>query len=672
MTTTAAAPERASKPVNRVTYPISPDYVKSWDATRAIAELISNALDEDAAPTVEWADGVLTIEDAGPGIPEYGLILGRSEKTAKQRGQFGEGKKISALVLARTRAIGRIRFETVGYALEPKIVKENLLGNGGAKHEMLAYDIFECGRTRGTKITIECKQETAQKAINRFLPLIEPGYQEPASPGRVLIDPVQKGNVYVGGVFVQHNKEFSFGYDLPLSDAKTLQNRDRTVIEGRELHRLIHQVLESCTDVNVLEVLVRRVLDGTLKDAERAFPWQPTPAYRKAMKQVAGRVIGDGKMVAYKTWRTEAKALLSLQHAQKYEVMEPKVDAHIFETVMKLMGVPSVEQVYKEPRRQPREITTWAKPSELTPEQTATLDRAVQAVRALYGANAVGPVKIYHETRFEGADDEIACGGFYQPSGKGLIAIQIANLDSFADTLQVMVHEAAHRLRHRAGHYDYDDYSRGFEEQLETMATKALLRLIEVGGLPSADETNTVVAKQASTPGKQMQALVRDRMKVCGFASWKELRDEAGIGETAMKSIRGSASADPRRRRDSAPRPCDVDAVCRLLGIDTAACWLALFSETIGVQSRNKSGALYGYGTNNPKGRPAQMLEMIALLRASDPELADELMKQVTGEVETELDGEGHYRWQRVLTGDEEWLGPYRKLVERETARLGN
>ncbi|TMM27587.1 MAG: hypothetical protein E6F99_30910, partial [Actinobacteria bacterium] len=114
--------------VDTLAYPISPDYVKSWTPVRALCELIANALDEDRDATVAWADGALTIADDGPGIPEEGLILGYSTKTGQQIGQFGEGKKLACLVLARSPEIGAVQCETVGYGFTPAVQRRRLLG----------------------------------------------------------------------------------------------------------------------------------------------------------------------------------------------------------------------------------------------------------------------------------------------------------------------------------------------------------------------------------------------------------------------------------------------------------------------------------------------------------------------------------------------------------------
>lgn len=220
---------------NTLAYPISPDYVKSWTPVRALCELIANALDEDPAARVSWADGVLTIADDGPGIPEEGLVLGHSTKTADQIGQFGEGKKLAALVLARSPEVGQVHCETVGYGFTPSVERRHLLGGlvpsrSAQGAELLVYHLYRTGRSKGTVFTVECSRELADEAIGRFRALAEPGYQPPAAPGQCVLDGTP-GRVWIGGVLVTVMPGLLASYDLPL-DAKGLQNRDRTVIEA--------------------------------------------------------------------------------------------------------------------------------------------------------------------------------------------------------------------------------------------------------------------------------------------------------------------------------------------------------------------------------------------------------------------------------------------------------
>jgi hypothetical protein len=117
-----------------------------------LCELIANALDEDPQARIGWADGVLTIADDGPGIPEEGLILGNSSKTAAQIGQFGEGKKLATLILARSPQVGAVRCETVGYGFTPTVQARRLLGGlipsrSEQGTQVLVYQLFRTDRS---------------------------------------------------------------------------------------------------------------------------------------------------------------------------------------------------------------------------------------------------------------------------------------------------------------------------------------------------------------------------------------------------------------------------------------------------------------------------------------------------------------------------------------------
>src|SRR4051812_42779384 len=190
--TDTAADSSSDSTAGILTYPISPDYVQSWTPVRALCELIANALDEDPATTVRWADGVLTIADDGPGIPEEGMILGHSTKTMRQIGQFGEGKKLACLVLARSSEIGAVRCETVGYGFTPTVERRRLLEGlipslSGQGAEVLVYHLRANDRTHGTAFTVACAHELAEEAIGRFRALSEPGYHPPTNPGTCVL-----------------------------------------------------------------------------------------------------------------------------------------------------------------------------------------------------------------------------------------------------------------------------------------------------------------------------------------------------------------------------------------------------------------------------------------------------------------------------------------------------
>ncbi|MEV0003497.1 ATP-binding protein [Micromonospora sp. NPDC050980] len=278
----------AAADADSLAYPISPEYVKSWTPVRAISELIANALDEDPNAAVSWTDGVLTIADDGPGIPEEGLILGMSSKTDEQIGQFGEGKKLACLVLARSPQIGPVRCETVSYGFVPTVERRKLLGGlipsrTQQGSDVLVYHFHPNTRTRGTTFTIECPRDLAQEAIGRFRALAEPGYQPPAAPG-VCVRDGDPGRVWIGGVLVTRMPGFLASYDLSL-DHKALQNRDRTVVEASALRTAVRDILAGSDDPPLIALFARHVLDGgKLREQEQFFTDVNLPRPRAAWR----------------------------------------------------------------------------------------------------------------------------------------------------------------------------------------------------------------------------------------------------------------------------------------------------------------------------------------------------------------------------------------------------
>ena len=281
----------------RLTYPISPEYVKNWTPERALAELIANAIDEDPSFRFEWADGLLTIEDKAHGIGDHGLMLGLSSKDTTQIGQWGEGLNIALLVLVRDRRVGEISVETVGYSFSPLLVRQRLVSIGTTEEkdlpQMLAIDIVPNSRKQGTLITVECPEILATKARGRFLHF-SGDYTPPPSEGRVIADGTP-GRVYVGGVLVGEKRKLLFSYDFSLEQAKSLQNRDRTVVDAQAQNRLITEALEKLSDLDLVQRWVEAGLKDKLSEAESHFPYQPLPAQKRALCRrpgCRGRCLG--------------------------------------------------------------------------------------------------------------------------------------------------------------------------------------------------------------------------------------------------------------------------------------------------------------------------------------------------------------------------------------------
>jgi hypothetical protein len=82
-----------------IIYPITRDYRAQWQLWDAFRECIwQEFLDLFETWTVEQADGKTIIEGCGAHMALRHLLLGGSDKTEQQRGQFGEGTKLGWLV----------------------------------------------------------------------------------------------------------------------------------------------------------------------------------------------------------------------------------------------------------------------------------------------------------------------------------------------------------------------------------------------------------------------------------------------------------------------------------------------------------------------------------------------------------------------------------------------
>ena len=575
-------------------YPISPEYVKSWTPVRAVCELIANALDEDPAARVSWAGGVLTISDDGPGIPEEGLILGYSTKTAQQIGQFGEGKKLAALVLARSPGIGEVRCETFGYGFTPSVERRRLLNGlipsrSAEPPEVLVYHLYRTGRTRGTTITVACPQQLADEAIGRFRALTEPGYTPPAAPGTCVLDG-QPGRVWIGGVLVSTTKGLLASYDLPLDD-KALQNRDRTVIETGALRTAVRAILSASQDQQVIDMFANHVLNsGTLRDPEQFFT-----VIHQARARAAWRTWARANLPAqtYYTDQRDQESVLDLVDLGYTEVAARGLPAYEQRALMQLLGV-EVAKTRQRSHHDSRHKTAWVSQMALTRSERENLHEARQLIRRAFGPAALDRVRVYSESEQQPCAD-----GFYSPIS-GDTAIHRRALASRDETLKVLVHEAGHRVGHRGGGrwvpiQDFRDRSRGFENTLTEFAALLLGLLAEGRPLPPTDSSpavpggqrataRTIAADDPAVPiSRRMLAhLIADRLPQAladgGFTSATDLVDSTAVSPGYWRTLTRPRTAGWRPSRNQGGGGAwDYDKVALLAeatGVHPPVVWL--------------------------------------------------------------------------------------------------
>jgi transcriptional regulator with XRE-family HTH domain len=659
----------------RLTFPISPEYYKGWTSERAIAEIVANARDESSDFTFAYEDGVLTIEDDAAGIGNHGLLMGLSRKTDTQIGQWGEGLNASCLVLSRERGIGRVRVETVGYSFTPTIVRHQFVAvvdDGQEAPELLALDIEPNTRAVGTKVTVECTAALAEKVRARFRFLNDDNYCPPQGQG-VVLDEVG-GRLYIGGVFVSANPKLMFSYDFPLALAKQHQNRDRTVLDGHALDHLIRGALTHLEDEAQLERWVGAALDGKLHRSEQCFYGQQ-PKQLQVLHVIAKRLFAGRKVTWSEGYRDE-EAVLDLRD-RGYEVLKAKaLDGYSQSSLFAALGVKKASALYHRPRVS-QNRTTWTKRKDLSAAECDILDSAVKIVRGAYGVDAVGDCNVYESTRLEGADTDLRWGGFYEPTRSGKIGIQRQNLESLEATLDVLVHEAGHRLRHRRhGSYDFADRTRGFEWQLGQMACRALIIAHEAAAIPdvaavAAEDAKAQAAKtlaNAKHPAQMMRTVIDAKMTATGLTQ-AELASECGVSVGTLRQLRSGTkrrSWAGHERSDGAPELVRTRAVAEYFALEWSVVHLAMLSENLwtppyvseqgityylGYQRRGRAQNGSRGGSGRVFGRRGEEME-ICLKRLQELGVDTALITQLQEQLDHYFDG-----------SDGAWLRPYRTLV---------
>jgi hypothetical protein len=655
-------------------YPISPDYVKSWTPVRALCELIANALDEDPAARVSWADGVLTIADDGPGIPEEGLVLGHSTKTSQQIGQFGEGKKLAALVLARSPQIGHVRCETVEYGFTPSVQRHHLLGGlvpsrtaQGA--ELLVYHLFRTGRTKGTVFTVACPRELADEAISRFRALAEPGYQAPVGPGDCVLDG-PAGRVWIGGVLVTVIPDLLASYDLPL-DAKGLQNRDRTVIEAGALRDAVRAMLGDSEDPRIIDRFARHVLDGgKLREPEQFFSRVGAPRARAAWRSWARTHL---PAQTYYTASGQEEAALDLADKGYTEVAAKGLGSYEQAAFMGLLGVEVAKISRGRHYQRSRDKTAWVRDQALTPAEREALAYGRDLVCRAIGPFALDRVRVYSHS------EETPCAdGFYNPRTSD-VAIQREVLGDRHRTLLVLLHEAAHRVGHRGGGRwlpipDYQDRSRGFEDLLSDFAAVLLSLLAAAGAVPEPSVApatpgrrgRLAAADDPAVPAvrRELARLLTDRLPQAltdgGFRDEKDLVASTAVHPDYWRTLRNPKIAGHRQQRGG--RAADYDKVALLAeaaGLHPPVVWLGyhLCEGSLQGRSREKWG--------QPGRWAKQMRDAIDRVCVDLEKLGGPYAEQIPA---LRALAQGHTP---APLGDQSWHAPARHLLTVERERLG-
>ena len=478
MPTATAAP--AADKARKLEYPMASDYVKDWTANRALKEFVSNAIDASPTYSVTWSEGLLAIEDDGPGIPYEGLLFGGSTKDSRHIGQFGEGKKLALLVLARDPQIGAVAVDTVGYAFKAELEHSDLLKNiGGSGNtsntRVLTLTFSDSQRARGTRITVECDQLLADELFSEIRYLNEPNYTPPRDTASIILDG-EPGRIWVGGILVTTDARLIASYDLPLATAKEHQNRDRTIVSSQALERHVHATLAQCTDLRVLTKFVDHALnDGGLAGPEAFFTSVTSYEVRQTFRRIGQNRWPDGRV--YHNARDLAQeAELGLQD-RGWKCVTSGLNPTQHRSLMNLLGVgdPPQAEAASRTREAPARTTIWTTITNLSLARRRNLDLARGIMEATFERGCLGTLRVF--THHEAGLNGCSARGAYWPT-TDTVGIQDHLLDDLTDTLRTLFHEYGHRYAARtSGFRSFFDRTRDFERALCIAASIALTQM---------------------------------------------------------------------------------------------------------------------------------------------------------------------------------------------------
>lgn len=226
---------------DKIIFPISQDYVKDWTRKDAIRELISNSLDTASKVSITCRDDVARISDEGNGIAKKHFMFGVSEKSNTAIGKWGEGLKISCLVLTRTGS--PLRIETVGTTYETKFEYAEEFGTS-----LLVIYFKKNSRKKGTCITFNCSKDELEQTKEKFVYFGEKKKIVKWDKMDAILN--ESGIVYVNGVNVAKIRSIC-SYDV--RDNNIVISRDRNSVNNYVLTDYISRFLKYCNDESYIE-----------------------------------------------------------------------------------------------------------------------------------------------------------------------------------------------------------------------------------------------------------------------------------------------------------------------------------------------------------------------------------------------------------------------------------
>lgn len=429
---------------------ISTEYVPNWGMVEAIREILQEAFDAKAKYNCEVrfhkGKNKFIIEDNGPGLPISDLALGKSSKRNNNNliGQFGEGLKLAMLVVARENR--KMLIDTVNYCIKPEIKFSKVLNCN-----VLTFKIKENQREIGTRFEIECTAEEVEKAKQFFKEFCKEKFKNLNDP----IISLPGGKIFINGVLATEIKSL-FSYNFQ-GVGKEAQNRDRTVVDTRQLEILIENALEKTQSRKVISYFLQAIskyIEHENNDFEQ---------------YIEGRLNICPNYVNIPIWQEEAKRIFTnicLTSEERNDMVARYLGFRVLQLSWKIsyllrqIGIPTSADIVKQKMKKAN-ISF----SSLSEEKIKMYNQAKDIVEKIIGSS-IEPVKLT-ERCYISKNDCINVNGFYDKN-EDIIYLAIEIFDNFETVLMTLLHEALHK------YYKAPDISKEFERAWQEIVRKML------------------------------------------------------------------------------------------------------------------------------------------------------------------------------------------------------
>lgn len=232
-------------------FPVSADYVESWGVYEALRELLQNAKDAEVESGIAFCmyreGSTLYILNRGISIKRDSLILGVTTKRNRNDliGEHGEGLILGVLALLRC---GKTVTIQTNYEVWSPSTRYSEKWLSSVLHLDIDSTPQEITIPYVSVVVNDISDEDMELLYSRirWLPDARVSRNEiDTDYCTILLEPSERGRVYVKGIFIEDKENLAYGYDLKNANV----GRDRSAVSSRLLHinviRAIDQAFNS-------------------------------------------------------------------------------------------------------------------------------------------------------------------------------------------------------------------------------------------------------------------------------------------------------------------------------------------------------------------------------------------------------------------------------------------